>query len=163
MSVFKNFIVFGAVCAATALSAQPYMSKGVVEGWGIFVNEANSSCFMETTTKEGLIMQMGTGGGVDMGFLALYTEGATDIRDGETGEILIKLGEQMFSAEAQGVEREGVSGGYFLGNNPLLAYDLAKSQTLVVNPEGENVFTVDLTGSMKAMEATRACQLELGG
>ncbi|RYH12112.1 hypothetical protein [Tropicimonas sp. IMCC6043] len=159
----KTLPALGLVFCSTALIAQPYTPQGEVDGWGIFVNEANKSCFMETTTTGGLIMQMGTGGEVEFGFLALYTKGETDIRDGETGEITLQLGDQRFSAIAEGVARDGYSGGFVIGNNPLLAYDLAKQPELIVNPDGENVFTVDLTGSEEAMQATRVCQLKIDG
>ncbi len=157
------------ICATAALAAapapaQPYNAKGEVEGWRIFHNEANNSCFMETITEDGLIMQMGTGGASsDMGYLALYTEGETDIRNGETGHIQIELGGLVYGGEAVGVDKDGYSGGYFLGNNPILSLDLATQDTLTVNPNGANVFTVDLGGAGAAVEATRACQAEVSG
>ncbi|PRY26608.1 hypothetical protein CLV78_101708 [Aliiruegeria haliotis] len=161
MPSLKCLVSVAALFGATVTFAQPYASKGEVAGWRIFVNEANSSCFMEIVTDEGLVMQMGTGGKVDMGYLGLYTEGETGIRDGETGEIRIGLGGLVYNGVAQGVQRDGYSGGYFIGNNPLMGFDLSTQSEMVVNPGSGREFTVDLSGAGEAMEATRACQMEL--
>ena len=165
MPLIRKYVLPGiAACVAGAVAAQPYQIKAEVEGWTIYHNEANESCFMETVTSDGLIMQMGTGGkGVEMGYLALYTEGETDIQDGETGHIQVELGGLVYGGEAVGVEKEGYSGGYFIGNNPILGYDLSTQSSMIVNPNGEHTFTVDLTGAGAAFEATRACQAEISG
>lgn len=163
MSFHQKLVMLALLVGAGAAQAQPYQSKGEAGGWSIFVNEANMSCFMERRTEEGLIMQMGTGGDVEMGYLALYTRDFTDLLHGETQEITLKLGEQVFSAKAEGYATEGYSGGYFLGNNPLLGYDLATQEVLVVNPGGEKAFSVALAGVEAAMAAVRACQAEIKG
>lgn len=151
-----------AMVAGTAL-AQDYMAKGEAGGWNIFLNEPNKACFAETTTKEGLIMQMGSDGSGAMAFVSLYTAADAPITNGEKREVTIEVDGQRFAGTAEGDVRDGYTGGYFYANNPLLGFDLAAAQTMIVNPDGPNTYTVDLTGSAAAIDAVLACQAEANG
>lgn len=153
----------GAAIIATTAAAQDYMAKGEVEGWKIFLNEPNKACFAETTTEEGLIMQIGSDGSGEMAFVSLYTTADAPIHDGEKREVTIEVDGERFAGMAEGDVREGYTGGYFYANNPLLGFDLAAAQTMVVNPDGPNTYNVDLTGSAAAIDAVRACQMEANG
>lgn len=163
MSTLAKSLLLGALAAGAtagaALAADgPYVPLGDVQGWHLFINDADQACFMETETDTGLVVQMGSGNDTDKGYLAVFTKDKAEIANDKTHEITFQLGPDTFTGKAEMTTRDGYSGGYLLGNNPLLVYDLANADTLVVNPGGKNQFEVSLKGSKAALEAVAVCQ-----
>ena len=98
--------------------------------------------------------------GICPAIVGIFTKEKTDIKRGEKGAVAIMLGDNLYVGEGTGMKgniTKGYSGGYVLSDNPQFADDLAKQKVMVVFPEKEFAFTVDLTGTYKAMEMAREC------
>jgi hypothetical protein len=79
------------------------------------------------------------------------------------GPVMIEIDGDLFAGEAKGVVRENVRGGFVVSNDPTFGDDLANGQTMnIVTPAG-TVVDIDLTGTKAAMDAVRACQMEMSG
>ncbi|SMO44684.1 hypothetical protein [Ruegeria faecimaris] len=162
----KHIITLGSVLgmlAATVASADTFLRYGEVDGWKIFIDEDKKSCLIEAVDDAENVVQMGLTEDRGVGYVGVFTKAETNIKRGETEAVAILLGENLYLGEATGMKgniTKGYSGGYVLSDDPKFAEDLAKQKVMVVFPEKEFAFTVDLTGTYKAMEMARKCNEE---
>nr|WP_170616759.1 hypothetical protein [uncultured Ruegeria sp.] len=146
--------------ASTAVWADTFERYGEVEGWKVFVDKEKKSCLIEAVDSAENVVQMGLTEDRGVGYVGIFTKEKTDIKRGEKGAVAIMLGDNLYVGEGTGMKgniTKGYSGGYVLSDNPQFADDLAKQKVMVVFPEKEFAFTVDLTGTYKAMEMAREC------
>lgn len=155
-----------AVLAAGAAAADTFTKYGEVEGWKVFVDAEKQSCLIEAVDEAENVVQMGLTADKGVGYLGVFTKGETDIVRDQTEGVAILIGENIYVGDATGMRgniTEGYSGGYVLSDNPQFAEDIAQQYEMVVFPEKEYAFVVDLTGTKKAMEMARACNQEQTG
>lgn len=148
---------------ATAVSADTFLRYGEVEGWKVFIDEDKKSCLIEAVDDAENVVQMGLTEDRGVGYVGVFTKAKTDIKRGEKEAVAILLGDNIYVGEATGMKgniTKGYSGGYVLSDDPQFADDLAKKEVMIVFPEKEFAFTVDLTGTYKAMEMARKCNEE---
>ena len=58
---------------------------------------------------------------------------------------------------------KGYSGGYVLSDDPKFIEDIARKYGMIVFPEKEYAFTVNLEGTFKAIEMARECNKSVMG
>lgn len=149
--------------AATTVSADTFLRYGEVEGWKVFIDEDKKSCLIEAVDDNENVVQMGLTEDRGVGYVGVFTKAKTDIKRGEKEAVAILLGDNIYVGEATGMKgniTKGYSGGYVLSDDPQFADDLARKEVMIVFPEKEFAFTVDLTGTYKAMEMARKCNEE---
>jgi hypothetical protein len=162
----KRILTLGAVIglfASTAASADTFLRYGEVEGWKVFVDQDKKSCLIEAIDDSENVVQMGLTEDRSVGYVGVFTKAKTDIKRGDTEAVAVLLGDNLYIGEATGMKgniTKGYSGGYVLSDDPQFAEDIAKQKVMVVFPEKEFAFTVDLTGTYKAMEMARKCNQE---
>ncbi|NOD33628.1 MULTISPECIES: hypothetical protein [unclassified Ruegeria] len=162
----KRFLTLGAavgLLTATAAWADTFERYGEVEGWKVFIDNEKKSCLIEAVDDAENVVQMGLTEDRGVGYVGVFTKADTDIKRGETQEVAILIGDNIYLGEATGMKgniTKGYSGGYVLSDNPQFADDLAKKKVMIVFPETAYAFTVDLTGTYKAMEMARKCNAE---
>lgn len=162
----KRIIAFASLvglAAATAVSADTFLRYGEVEGWKVFIDEDKKSCLIEAVDDAENVVQMGLTEDRGVGYVGVFTKAKTDIKRGEKEAVAILLGDNIYVGEATGMKgniTKGYSGGYVLSDDPQFAEDIAKKEVMIVFPEKEFAFTVDLTGTYKAMEMARKCNQE---
>lgn len=162
----KRILALGtALTLATATSgwADTFLRYGEVEGWKVFIDQDKKSCLIEAVDDDENVVQMGLTEDRGVGYVGVFTKAKTDIKAGETEGVAILLGDNIYVGEATGMKgniTKGYSGGYVLSDDPQFAEDIAKKHVMVVFPEKEFAFTVDLTGTYKAMEMARKCNAE---
>ncbi|WP_245222460.1 hypothetical protein [Ruegeria sp. HKCCSP351] len=162
----KRFLALGAavgLLTSTAAWADTFQRYGEVEGWKVFIDNEKKSCLIEAVDDAENVVQMGLTEDRGVGYVGVFTKAETDIKRGETQEVAILLGDNIYLGEATGMKgniTKGYSGGYVLSDSPQFADDLAKKKVMIVFPETSYAFTVDLTGTYKAMEMARKCNEE---
>ncbi|WP_170463953.1 hypothetical protein [Ruegeria arenilitoris] len=148
---------------STVAAADTYLRYGEVEGWKVFIDQDKKSCLIEAADDSENVVQMGLTEDRGVGYVGVFTKAETDIKRGEKEAVAILLGENLYVGEATGMRgniTKGYSGGYVLSDDPQFADDIAKQKVMVVFPEKDFGFTVDLTGTYKAMEMARKCNEE---
>ncbi|WP_171098699.1 MULTISPECIES: hypothetical protein [unclassified Ruegeria] len=148
---------------STASYADSFLRYGEVEGWKVFIDEDKKSCLIEAVDDSENVVQMGLTEDRGVGYVGVFTKAETDIKRDEKEAVAILIGDNIYVGEATGMRgniTKGYSGGYVLSDDPQFAEDLAKQKVMVVFPEKEFAFTVDLTGTYKAMEMARKCNAE---
>ncbi|SFL14164.1 hypothetical protein [Shimia haliotis] len=161
MRIFKTAIaaLFATLIAAPAF-ADKFVGYGAVEGWNVYVDTEKKSCMIETKDDLDNVVQMGLTEERDVAYIGIFTKDKTDIQRGFKKEVAILLGENVYLGEATGMRgniTKGYSGGYVLTDNPQVIEDIAKERVMVVFPEEEFSFIVNLDGTYKALELAREC------
>lgn len=148
---------------ATASYADKFVGYGAVDGWNVHVDTEKKSCLVETKDALDNVIQMGLTTDRGIGYIGVFTKAETDIKRDDKEAVAIKLGDEIYFGEATGMRgniTEGYSGGYVLTDNPAVFEAIAREQTMFVFPETKYGFTVDLTGTAKALNLARKCNAE---
>ena len=148
---------------ATAAGADTFEKYGHVEGWNVFVDHEKDSCLIELVDGAENVIQMGLTQDLGVGYLGVFTKGETDVKRDEKEDIAILIGENIYLGEATGMRGNitaGYSGGYITSDNPMFVKDIEQQYEMIVFPETEFSFIVDLTGTKKAIAKGRECNQE---
>lgn len=146
--------------ASTTAWADTFERYGEVEGWKVFIDNEKKSCLIEAVDDSENVVQMGLTEDRGVGYVGVFTKAETNIKRGEKEAVAILLGDNIYVGEATGMKgniTKGYSGGYVLSDDPQFADDIANKKVMIVFPEKEFAFTVDLTGTKKAMAMAREC------
>ena len=152
-----------AACAAlmaTTAAADTFTKYGDVEGWNVYVDIERKSCIVESIDANENVVQMGLTADRGVGYLGVFTKADTGIVRNETDEVIILIGENIYVGEARGMRgniTKGYSGGYVLSDDPQFATDIAQQYEMVVFPETQDAFVINLDGTKKALEMAREC------
>ncbi|WP_068113372.1 hypothetical protein [Tropicimonas marinistellae] len=145
-------------------SDSTFRAWGEESGWNILVDEGRNSCLIEKMDENANVIQMGLTKDHEFGYLGVFTKNV-DL-EGRKEPIVISLGDNLYSGESRQKTKnlaDGYMGGYVLTNNPNFVEDIMKQYEMVVFPEDTYAWIVSLDGTMKAIEAARKCNLEVGG
>ena len=126
------------------------------------MDETRGLCLIERMDENQNVVQMGLTKDHEMGYLGVFTKNDIGLK-GKKEEIILSLDGNLYSAEAHKKTKhlaEGYTGGYILANNPQFVDDVMKKYDMTVFPEKEFAFTVNLDGTLKAIEAARKCNQE---
>jgi hypothetical protein len=146
--------------ASQAFAQDKFAFYDTVDGWNVFKDNEKLSCFIEKSDEMSNVVQMGLTKDRSIAYVGVFTKQETNIKKGETGEIGILIGENVYFGESTGMRgniTEGYSGGYILSDNPQFVEDVAKQYVMTVFPETNFAFTINLDGTLKAIEAARTC------
>jgi hypothetical protein len=149
-----------AITALTTTGAVAQKTYGSAAGWDIIVKEnMGPGCLMTKSNADGTQIQMGIDAtGQKRGYMALYTKANTMAASGERLSVLFDVDGQQFTGEAKGQQEGEFQGAFVWVNNPDFIYDLAKKNTLTIQPKGGSRILVNLAGTDAAFKALRACQ-----
>ncbi|MBO9397868.1 hypothetical protein J7400_14365 [Shimia sp. R9_2] len=152
-----------AALAASASYADKFIGYGAIEGWNVHIDTEKKSCLVETKDQLDNVIQMGLTKDRGIGYIGVFTTAETDIKRGDKEAVGILLGDEIYVGEATGMRgniTKGYSGGYVLTDNPAVYEAIRREQTMIVFPEKHYSFTVDLTGTAKALDLARKCNQE---
>lgn len=160
----KTQFILGATLAtamaATTVSADTFSNYGSVEGWNVFVDHEKKSCLIEKKDDFANVVQMGLTTDRSIAYIGVFTKAETGIKRGEKEAVAILLGDNIYVGEATGMRgniTKDYSGGYVLTDDPQVVEDIAQQYTMIVFPEKAYTFSVNLTGTKKAIELAREC------
>ncbi len=156
------------LAAATALTcltaplatADTFLKYGEVEGWNVYIDQEKKSCLIEAVDSAENVVQMGLTEDRSVGYLGVFTKGETDIKAGDVEAVAILIGENIYLGEVTGMRGNitaGYSGGYVLSDSPQFVKDIEQQYEMIVFPEKEYAFTIDLSGTKKAIALAREC------
>ncbi len=146
-------------------SGDSFTIYGEVEDWTIYLDNDRGTCLAERSDIEGNVIQMGLTKDQKYGYVGVFTKADIDTKGRQ--EIAIAVDGEVFAGESHGIKSKKLggeySGGYILTNNPDMVTAIANGKTLVAFPEKTGAFTVDLTGTKRAIEEARKCTQEATG
>lgn len=152
-----------AASLATTAGAETYEKYGEIEGWKVFIDVENKACLIEAVDSAENVVQMGLTADHSMGYLGVFTKAETDIKKGDEEGVGILIGENIYFGVATGMRgniTKGYSGGYITSDSPMFVKDIEQQYEMMVFPETDYAFVVDLTGTKKAIEMARECNMK---
>jgi len=161
LALIRSLIVSVALAATTipgAAVADTFKKYGEVEGWNVFIGNEKKSCLIEAIDDVGNVVQMGLTADRGVGYVGVFTKGETTIKKDEQEGVAILIGENLYVGQVTGMRgniTKGYSGGYVLSDDPQFVEDISRQYEMVVFPEKEYGFVVDLTGTLKAIVMAR--------
>lgn len=165
--------MIAAVSATTAMAndhavppgSDGFTKYGAVEGWNVFIDNERKTCLIERVDEADNVVQMGVTKNRKFGYVGVFTKADLGLKKGKKSKIYLDLDGNLYWSNAtdmKGNITEGYQGAYILANNPDFISDVEKKYVMTVFPKTEAVFTVDLKGTYKAIEAARKCTNEQG-
>lgn len=132
---------------------------GEVEGWTVFSNKTRKNCYISRVFGSGAV-QMGVTSDPNIGYLGVFTKEKIGIKNGKESGIFVSIGGTLYGGVATGLKGDvqgGYQGGYILTDSADFKTAVAKQYEMIVFPQTKGAFTVDLTGTYKAMQMGREC------
>lgn len=163
-SAIRLILATTAILGVSQASAQDkFAFYAEVEGWNIFKDNEKLSCFIEQSDELGYVVQMGLTDQRDIGYVGVFTNRDVDIKRDDKKEIGIILGDNVYLGQSTGMRgniTEGYVGGYVITDDPQFVEDIKQQREMVVFPETNYSFSINLHGTKKAIEAAVKCNSE---
>lgn len=166
MKKLTNTIVAASILATTSAHAQTlptgadsFSVYSEVEGWTVFIDHARGTCIIERNDGTNAI-QMGLSADGEFGYMGVFTTNETNITQGEVAEISIEFEDQRYVGQVAGRYGSlsgGFSGGYIRTQDEGFVDNVARQYTMTAIVGGSDPIEIDLTGTLKAIEAGREC------
>jgi len=162
----------GLAALCSAASAQQIETRGAAGGWNVFFNPATQGCFIQRTTAQDIILQIGTEQAVvemdpenPVGFMSIWLPGPQPAGVNPEELVTVQLGQNVYIGTASTATREGYHGARVLATGSELGFDLRNRRSMVVNSTSGAEITVDLLQSdvNAALDALVDCQTEVAG
>lgn len=147
-----------ALCANAALAQDlvPYSEAG---GWTIAVDPTlGNGCLLSSEFEDGSTVRIGFDVTAGNGYVAAFNEGWGEIEDGTIYPVSFMLDDQHYDGEARGIHLNDVPGAWITFDNVDFLVDLAARDKMVLQHNGEDVMSIDLSGSDDAITETLDCQ-----
>lgn len=177
---FSQVIASAAVAACLATLAAPaahaqdtggvlptseavFLKWGETEGWTIYMDGGRNTCLIERMDAAENVIQMGLTKDHDHAYVGIFTKADIGIKKGDE-TVYIALHDAVYEGKATKLTQhlpKGYTGGYVLTDNPDFVADVQKSYEMIIFPQQDYALAVDLTGSLKAIEAARKCNAEM--
>ena len=146
-------------------SADAFTVYKEMDLWTVYADADTRTCLAERADDAGNVFQIGLTRDHQYGYIGVFT--LADVKISGSQDIEVIVDGKVFLGKSYGIKssklRGDYAGGYALTDDPAFVDAVANGQVLVAFPEKEGLFVVDLTGTKKAIEETRACNKELSG
>ncbi len=159
--MFKTTMMTAAVAVLVsgAAQAQNLESWGTVGVWDVMWDPSlGDGCLIQSEFTDGSVVRIGFDNIEGMGYLTAFNGAWGDIEEGATYPVTFTLDGEAYEGEAKGMYLNGVPGADIYFDSEDFLFDIAARQTMdLANSEG-SVMTIDLTGTMAALEEALICQ-----
>lgn len=142
--------------AATAQELVPYSEAG---GWAVSVDPTvGNGCLLSSEFEDGSSVRIGFDRNAGNGYVAASNAAWGDITDGTDYPISFFLDEEKYDGNAKGIHLDDLPGVMVTFDSLDFLTDLAARNVMVLQSEGVDVMSIDLSGSDEAIAETIACQ-----
>lgn len=168
LAKFALATAFTSLSATAVLASDPiapgddgFTEYSTVGDWTVYVDVERQSCLIEAVDSNMNVVQMGLTKNHKHGYIGVFTLADIDIKNKQ--KVFVDIDGVVFEGKAKGLKTKKLkgdySGGYLVVKDGNLVTAIAEGQTMIVFPKKTAAFVVDLTGTKKAMEEGRKCNL----
>ncbi len=157
-----------ALALAFTLSAGASFGEGL-EHWGasdyweVLIDPSlGNGCLIQGEFQDGSLVRIGLDRNTGSGYVTVFNTAWGDIEDGATYPISFTLDGESFDGEAKGLYLNDVPGADITFDNVDFFMSIAQRQTMTMFHDGNEVLSIDLTGTMAGLQAVLECQDEQG-
>ena len=154
-----------AVMGATgsAVWAQNLEPWGASDYWDVMIDPTlGNGCLIQGAFEDGSVVRIGLDRTNGTGYVTAFNDAWGDIEEGAVYPISFALDGEGFEGEARGIYLDGMPGADIVFDNVDFFMSIAQRQTMTMYHDGAEVMSIDLTGTMRGLEAVLECQDEQG-
>ncbi len=156
---------YAAACSFALLSttafAQDLVPYSEAGGWAVQVDTTlGNGCLLSSDFEDGSHVRIGFDRTAGNGYVIAANTAWGDITDGTDYPISFMLDDQKYDGSAKGLHLDDLPGVMVTFDSVDFLTDLAAKNTMVLQSEGADVMSIDLSGSDEAITVTIACQEE---
>lgn len=141
---------------AAAEDLMPYSEAG---GFDIVVDTTlGNGCFLTSEFEDGSTVRIGFDRTAGNGYVAAFNAAWGEIEDGTDYPISFMLDEEKYDGSAKGMHLGDVPGVVVTFDSVDFLTDLAARNVMILQHDGEDVMSIDLSGTDAAIAETIACQ-----
>jgi hypothetical protein len=151
------------ICASGAVQAQSLEPWGESDYWAVMIDPTlGNGCLIQSYFSDGSVVRIGLDRRDNTGYVTAFNDAWGDIEEGTVYPISFSLDGESFEGEARGMYLEGMPGADIVFDNVDFFMSIAERQTMTMYHDGAEVMSIDLTGTMRGLEAVLECQDEQG-
>ncbi len=159
MTLAKFAVAAGFALLTTTATAQDLVPYSEAGGWTIAVDPTvGNGCLLSSTFEDGSSVRIGFDRNAGNGYVAASNAAWGDITDGSDYPISFLLDEEKYDGNAKGIHLDDLPGVVVTFDSLDFLTDLAARDVMVLQSEGTDVMSIDLSGSDEAIAETIACQ-----
>ena len=156
-----GFAVLSTPLLLTAAAAQDLVPYSEAGGWAVQVDPTlGNGCLLSSDFEDGSHVRIGFDRTAGNGYVIAANTAWGEITDGTEYPISFMLDDQKYDGKAKGLHLDDLPGVMVTFDSVDFLTDLAAKNTMVLQNEGTDVMSIDLSGSDAAITETIACQDE---
>ncbi|WP_022703281.1 hypothetical protein [Pseudorhodobacter ferrugineus] len=149
--------------ALTALTlpaaAQDLIKWGEAGGWDVLVDPTvGNGCLISSEFEDGSVVRVGIDAEKGEGYVMAFNAAWGEIVEGDTYPITFDLDGEKYEGQATGIWLDDAPGIDIAFDSEEFVMDLAQKQTMTLSHDGEDVMSIDLSGSYEGLVQALACQ-----
>lgn len=149
---------------AFAAFALPVAAEDLVKwdeagGWDVLIDPTvGNGCLISSEFEDGSTVRIGIDAEKDEGYVMALNVAWGEIVEGQTYPVTFDLDGEAYEGEAKGTWLNGTPGVDIAFDSEDFILDLAQKNTMALSHDGEEVMSIDLSGSFEGLEEAIACQ-----
>ena len=159
MTLTKFVLAAGFAVLSTTAIAQDLVPYSEAGGWAVAVDPTlGNGCLLSSEFEDGSSVRIGFDRTAGNGYVAASNAAWGDITDGTEYPISFFLDEEKYDGNAKGIHLDDLPGVMVTFDSMDFLTDLASRSVMVLQSEGTDVMSIDLSGTDEAIAETIACQ-----
>lgn len=159
MTISKIVLAAGFAMISAAAAAQDLVPYSEAGGWDVSVDPTlGNGCLMSSEFEDGSAVRIGFDRTAGNGYVTAANEAWGDVVDGTEYPITFFLDEEKYDGNAKGIHLDGLPGVMVTFDNVDFLTDLAQRNVMLLQSNGEDVMSIDLSGTDAAVVEIIACQ-----
>jgi len=152
------------LASAGAVAAQDLIEWGSSDYWSVLIDPSlGNGCLIQSEFEDGSTVRIGLDRITGFGYVTAFNDAWGNIQEGTMYPVDFTLDEEEFNGEAKGLYLDGVPGADIEFDSVDFFMSIAQRQTMTLyDADGEDVLSIDLTGTMAGLNAVLECQDEQG-
>lgn len=159
MTPIKFTLSAGFSLLSTMAAAQDLVPYSEAGGWTVSVDPTvGNGCLLSSEFEDGSSVRIGFDRNAGNGYVAASNAAWGDITDGTEYPISFLLDEEKYDGNAKGIHLDDLPGVMVTFDSLDFLTDLSQRNVMVLQSNGADVMSIDLSGSDEAIAETIACQ-----
>ncbi|MDR7124144.1 hypothetical protein J2X53_000962 [Pseudorhodobacter sp. 4114] len=144
---------------STMATAQDLMTYDTVGVWDVLVDPTiGNGCLINAVFEDGSDVRIGFAPDTGYGYILAMNEGWEGVEDDAMYPVSMDVDGSVYEGEGKGIHIDGLPGVDIEFDSAEFLMDVATKQTLTLSTEAGEIMSIDLTDSLRALEAAIACQ-----
>ena len=163
LTILKLTAVCGFALLGSAAIAQDLVPYSEAGGWAVVIDPTlGNGCLLSSDFEDGSHVRIGFDRTAGNGYVAAFNDGWGEITDDTEYPISFLLDDEKYDGNAKGVHLGDTPGVVVTFDSIDFLTDLAARNVIVLQSEGADVMSIDLSGTDEAIAETITCQDEQG-